>query len=94
MLFSLARFIQSAQSAARSPLLAARSLLLAAALMPAAGPLWSQCSMCKQTASYQKESAIEALNQGIILLAIPPAVILGGLVWLTYRHRDGYRPRQ
>ncbi len=70
----------------------ARLALLTVALMLAAGPVWAQCQMCKKTASYQKESAIEALNQGIILLAIPPAAIIGGLVWLTYRHRDGYRP--
>ena len=69
-----------------------RVALLAVALALAAGPVWGQCQMCKQTASYQKASAIEALNQGIILLAIPPAAIIGGIVWLTYRHRDGYRP--
>ncbi len=71
---------------------AARSALLAVALVLAAGPMWAQCQMCKKTASYQKASAIEALNKGIILLAIPPAAIIGGIVWLTYRHRDGYRP--
>ena len=71
---------------------AARAALLAAALTLAGGPVWAQCQMCKKTASYQKASAIEALNQGIILLAIPPAAIIGGIVWLTYRHRNGYRP--
>ncbi len=71
---------------------AARFALLAVVLILAAGPMWAQCPMCKKTASYQKASAIEALNKGIILLAIPPAAIIGGIVWLTYRHRDGYRP--
>ena len=71
---------------------AARAALLAAALTLAAGPVWAQCQMCKKTASYQKASAIAALNQGIILLAIPPVAIIGGIAWLTYRHRDGYRP--
>ncbi len=55
------------------------------------GPLWAQCSMCKETASFQKAEAIEALNRGIILLAIPPAAIIGGLFWITYRHRNGYQ---
>ena len=72
---------------------AARAALLAAALTLAAGPVWAQCQMCKKTASYQKASAIAALNQGIILLAIPPVAIIGGIAWLTYRHRDGYRPQ-
>ena len=71
---------------------AARVAVVAVTLALLAGPLWAQCQMCKKTASYQKASAIEALNKGIILLAIPPAAIIGGIVWLTYRHRDGYRP--
>ncbi len=71
---------------------AARAAVVAAALTLAAGPMWGQCQMCKKTASYQKASAIEALNRGIILLGIPPVAIIGGIVWLTYRHRDGYRP--
>lgn len=71
---------------------AARAAVVAVVLAFAAGPVWGQCQMCKKTASYQKASAIAALNQGIILLAIPPAAIIGGIVWLTYRHRDGYNP--
>ena len=71
---------------------ATRAAVVAVALVLAAGPVWGQCQMCKKTASYQKASAIEALNQGIILLAIPPVAIIGGIAWLTYRHRDGYRP--
>ena len=55
------------------------------------GPLWAQCQMCKETASFQKAEAIQALNRGIILLAIPPAAIIGGIFWITYRHRNGYR---
>ena len=56
------------------------------------GPLWAQCQMCKETASFQKAEAIEALNRGIILLAIPPVAIVGGIFWITYRHRNGYQP--
>ena len=55
------------------------------------GSAWAQCQMCKKRAAYQQSSAIEALNQGIILLAIPPIAIVGGIAWLAYRHRDGYR---
>ena len=67
--------------------------MVACSVMPmlVIGSAWAQCQMCKKTAAYQKSSAIEALNQGIILLAIPPIAIIGGIAWLAYRHRDGYR---
>lgn len=71
---------------------ALRAALLVAMVAIATGTGWTQCQMCKETASYQKASAIEALNRGIILLAIPPAAIIGGIAWLTYHHRNGYRP--
>ena len=73
---------------------ALRVVLLVAVVAIATGTGWTQCQMCKKTASYQKVSAIEALNRGIILLAIPPAAIIGGIVWLTYHHRNGYRPKE
>ena len=47
--------------------------------------------MCKETASFQKAETIQALNRGIILLAIPPVAIVGGIFWITYRHRNGYQ---
>lgn len=68
-----------------------RLAALACLAVALSGPIWAQCQMCKETASFQKAEAIEALNNGIILLAIPPAAIVGGLVFLTYRHRNGYR---
>jgi hypothetical protein len=44
--------------------------------------------MCKAAAGSQKAAAILALNKGIILLGIPPAAIIIGMVWLTYRYRN------
>ena len=70
----------------------ARLAGLAALGFMLSGPLWAQCQMCKETASFQNAEAIEALNRGIIMLAIPPAAIIGGLFWITYRHRNGYQP--
>ena len=70
----------------------ARLAGLAALGIMLSGPLWAQCQMCKETASFQKAEAIEALNRGIILLAIPPVAIVGGIFWITYRHRNGYQP--
>ena len=70
----------------------ARLAGLAALGIMFSGSLWAQCQMCKETASFQKAEAIEALNRGIIMLAIPPVAIVVGLFWITYRHRDGYQP--
>ena len=47
--------------------------------------------MCRQAAASQQVEAIRALNTGIILLAIPPAAIIGGIAWFTYRHRNGFQ---
>ncbi len=69
----------------------ARLAGLAALGIMLSGPLWAQCQMCKETASFQKAETIQALNRGIILLAIPPAAIVGGIFWITYRHRNGYQ---
>ena len=69
----------------------ARLAGLAALGIMFSGSLRAQCQMCKETASFQKAEAIEALNRGIIMLAIPPVAIVGGLFWITYRHRDGYQ---
>ena len=69
----------------------ARLAGLAALGVVLSGSLWAQCQMCKETASFQKAEAIQALNRGIILLAIPPVAIVGGIFWITYRHRNGYR---
>jgi hypothetical protein len=66
-----------------------RLVLAAAVGLILCAPLAAQCAMCKETASYQRQEAIEALNRGIIVLAIPPASIIVGMVCLTYRYRGG-----
>jgi hypothetical protein len=70
-----------------------RRLLLAAAIgLVLCGPLAAQCAMCRETASYQRQTAIDSLNRGILVLAIPPAAIMVGIACLTYRYR-GTRDR-
>ncbi len=64
-----------------------RFLLAAAVGLIVCAPLAAQCAMCKETASYQRQEAINALNRGIIVLAIPPASIIVGMICLTYRYR-------
>ena len=60
-------------------------------LLVLSSPVWAQCAMCREAAASQQAEAIEALNLGIVLLAIPPAAILIGIGCVTYRHRDFYR---
>jgi hypothetical protein len=43
------------------------------------------CSMCRETASFQKARAVDALQSGIVLLGLPPLAIIGGIAWMTYR---------
>ena len=66
----------------------ARCLAPAALALSAGVPVWAQCAMCKAAAGSQKAAAILALNKGIILLGIPPAAIMIGMIWLTYRYRN------
>jgi hypothetical protein len=68
--------------------MASRWLTLAVTAAATVAPAWGQCAMCKAVAGSQKAAAILALNKGIILLAIPPAAIIIGMVWLTYRYRN------
>jgi len=71
----------------------ARCLTLAALALSVGVPAWAECAMCKAAAGSQKAAAILALNKGIILLGIPPAAIIIGMVWLTYRYRNSPQDR-
>ena len=57
-------------------------------------PLWGQCVMCRESARHQRAETINALNKGILVLAIPPAAIAVGLVVVTYRYRGGSTRRR
>ena len=52
--------------------------------VPAGSPAQG-CSMCRETAAFQKDRAIGALQRGIAVLAIPPAGIAAGLAWFTWK---------
>lgn len=47
-------------------------------LLPDAGH--AQCVMCKRTAEAQNAEAARRLNQGILVLAIPPVFVVGGIL--------------
>jgi hypothetical protein len=43
--------------------------------------------MCRESAAYQRQEAIDSLKRGIMILAFPPVAIIVGIACLTYRHR-------
>jgi len=53
----------------------------------AAPALWGQCVMCGRTAAAQNEARIQVLQQGIMILLIPPVLILSGFLYLLWRRR-------
>lgn len=55
-----------------------------------AAPAWAQCQMCREAAASQKQEAIVALQNGILILGAPPLAIAGGIIWLTYRNRNRF----
>ena len=50
-----------------------------------AGSSAQGCPMCRETAAFQKDRALGALQRGIAVLAIPPAGIAVGLAWFTWK---------
>lgn len=77
----------------RNRRLAASARILVALAMLLALPLGASaqgCSMCRETAGFQKDRAVGALKRGIVALAIPPAGIAVGLVWLTWKRANRF----
>lgn len=66
--------------------LAVAALTLATARMTFA----QGCAMCYTSAESAKKAGIEALRSGILILLVPPLVMFGGIIWLTYRSRNRY----
>ena len=48
------------------------------------------CAMCYTSAESAKKAGIEALRSGILILLVPPLVMFGGIIWLTYRSRNRF----
>ena len=46
------------------------------------------CPMCRETASFETDRAIDALKRGILTLAIPPMGIALGVAWLTWKRAN------
>ena len=68
------------------PVSLARVMFALAMLAAVPGGTSAQgCSMCRETAAFQKDRALGALQRGIAVLAIPPAGIAAGLAWFTWK---------
>ncbi|MBI2689644.1 MAG: hypothetical protein HYX27_25320 [Acidobacteria bacterium] len=48
---------------------------------------WAQCAMCFRNAESQTKARAEAMNKGILVLAIPLAVSAGAIGLLAYKRR-------
>jgi hypothetical protein len=46
---------------------------------------WAQCVMCNRTAAAQNLARAAVLNNGILILFVPPCIILGGFTWFALR---------
>ena len=49
--------------------------------------LFLQCVMCFRSAAAQQLERARILNEGILLLGIPPFLILAGFAYIAYRRR-------
>jgi len=64
---------------------------LALALMAAAGLVIPRvasaqgCAMCYTSATAAKQAGIQALQNGIVILLVPPLVMFVGIIWSAYR---------
>jgi hypothetical protein len=60
-------------------------------LLPFVPSLVAQCVMCNRTAAAQNLARAAVLNNGIVVLLIPPVIILGGLAWFALVRRKAER---
>ena len=45
--------------------------------------------MCYQSASAAKSAGLEALQNGILILLVPPLLIFGAILWGSFHRREG-----
>jgi hypothetical protein len=60
-------------------------LLFTGVLMVMTSPLMAQCSLCTKTAQQLGEGPAKGLNNGILMLALTPLVIIGFLAFRWWR---------
>jgi hypothetical protein len=48
------------------------------------------CALCYTQAAGSGSRMIAALRSGILILAIPPVLICGGITWMAYKKRNQF----
>jgi hypothetical protein len=73
----------------------ARFSLLLLALACLSLPAWSQgCALCYTQAAGAGARMIQALKSGILILIFPPMGICIGLMVMSYKKRNRFRPER
>jgi ABC-type Fe3+ transport system permease subunit len=67
-----------------------RWVALAASLLTPALTFAQSCALCYTQAAGSGSRMIAALRSGILILAVPPTVICGGIVWMAYKKRNQF----
>jgi hypothetical protein len=69
---------------------AARSTLLLVALLSPPLASAQNCALCYTQAAGSGSRMIRALRSGILILAVPPVLISGGIAWMAYKKRNQF----
>lgn len=48
------------------------------------------CALCYTQAAGSGSRMIAALRSGILILAVPPTLICGGITWMAYKKRNKF----
>jgi hypothetical protein len=67
-----------------------RSAALGVALFLPALTFAQNCALCYTQAAGSGSRMIAALRSGILMLAIPPMLICGGITWMAYKKRNQF----
>jgi ABC-type Fe3+ transport system permease subunit len=63
---------------------------LAVGLLAPALTFAQSCALCYTQAAGSGSRMIAALRSGILILAVPPTLICGGIVWMAYKKRNQF----
>lgn len=67
-----------------------RCAVVAVALVHPAVTFAQSCALCYTQAASSGSRMIAALRSGILILAIPPTLICGGITWMAYKKRNQF----
>lgn len=67
-----------------------RNIALAFSLLAPALSSAQSCALCYTQAAGSGSRMIKALRSGILILAVPPMLICGGIAWMAYKKRNQF----